>query len=113
MMGIDQAGQNDMAARIDNRVDRTQRLPAGRDQFGDPVAVDDQTAAGIVGQDGERVLEPDAFRVRHQGSFCRLPEWQWPIHNRFDFCRQTIQVFSNSNQRARFRWQPTKPWAAG
>jgi hypothetical protein len=60
VMRVDEARRDDMARGVEDRLDRRGGRSAARDQFNDPAVFDDESAAGIVGENGERVLDPDA-----------------------------------------------------
>src|SRR4029077_5951979 len=60
VVGVDEPGQHDMARSIVDGVDRRDGLPAGRHQLDDAGAVDHDAAFGTVGENGERILEPEA-----------------------------------------------------
>ena len=70
MMGVDEAGQNDVAARVECRV--VSRLRPGRaDQLDDPPVLDDQAARAAFGEHGDGVADPGSHRVRSFGGVGR------------------------------------------
>src|SRR5690606_18365109 len=68
VMGIDEPGQHHMPAGIEGGVDWRGRRTARGDDLGDPAVLDDKTAARILGEDGERVPDPQP----HQRSTASL-----------------------------------------
>src|ERR1700754_560262 len=58
MMGVDQARQHHMVARLEE-CRRCRRLAAFGHQFDDPALLDYDPALGAFGEDGQRVLDPD------------------------------------------------------
>ena len=58
MMGVDEAGQHDMAAGVEDCVNSRSRLATTLDDFDDAAVLDNQAAAGSVGEAGKRVADP-------------------------------------------------------
>ena len=63
MMRVDEAGQHHMTRRVERSPDRRRRRPAARHQFDDARPLDHHAALGALGENGERVLDPQA----HEG----------------------------------------------
>ncbi len=70
VMGVDEAGQHHVVAGFVSFDSGGLRLPAGRDQLDDLAVLDDHAALGALGQDRQRVLDPDGF------AHC-LPQCPW------------------------------------
>ena len=64
VMGVDEAGQNDVAAGVEDRRGR-KGLAAFRDEFDDPAVVDDDPALGPIGDDRQRILDPEPPVLDH------------------------------------------------
>jgi hypothetical protein len=64
MMGVDQPWQDHMVARL-KEPRRCRRLTAFRYQLDDPAVTDDDAARRAIGEDGQRVLDPDRLRFVH------------------------------------------------
>jgi hypothetical protein len=60
MVGVYQAGKQNMAAGIKYLVYRAGRRFSRRQAFADARSVDNKSAGGIIGQNGQRVLDPDS-----------------------------------------------------
>ena len=67
MMRIDETGQNDMLAGVEDLA-WGRRLGSRGHQFGDDPPVDHEAAFGPLGEDGEWILDPEALlrQVRPQ-----------------------------------------------
>ena len=65
MMGVDQAGQHDVVARVIYGGVGGRRFPAARHQFDDLAAADHNAAFGAVGENRKRILDPDRLRLVH------------------------------------------------
>ena len=64
MVGVDQPRQHHMVAGLEERR-RGRRLAALGHQFDDPAVLDDDAAFRAVGQNGQRVLDPDRLCLVH------------------------------------------------
>ncbi len=58
MMRVDEAGEDDVAARVPTRVNRRLRRGAGGHKLGNAAGLDHETAFGALGQNGARGLDP-------------------------------------------------------
>ena len=69
VMGIDQAWYDRMPARIEDLVHVLGRLLAGSNQLDDPAALDDNPAAGILRQNGQRIPYPQTHALLPRNPF--------------------------------------------
>ncbi len=65
MMGVDEARQHDMLARIEHRDICGRRCSAGRHEFNDATIFNDDPAPGAVSEDGQGIPDPDRLCVAH------------------------------------------------
>ena len=63
MMRVDEAGEDDMPAGVENRVDGCLRFGASAYTFSNPAVFHDQSALGALGENGDRVLDPASHVV--------------------------------------------------
>ena len=62
MVRVDEAGQYDVAARIEGCVDRRGGRRPSAHEFDDAPVLDDEAACGVLGEDRERGLDPGSQR---------------------------------------------------
>ena len=71
MMRADQAGNDDVATGIEDRAIRRQRCcTPGGDEFDDLAVLDDNATLGPIGQDGERITDPQSGRCHAAPDDC-------------------------------------------
>jgi hypothetical protein len=60
VVGVDQPRQYDMARSIEALDHRQRRIGPGRNQLDDHPVLNHDPTPGILGEDGERISDPDA-----------------------------------------------------
>ena len=65
MVGVDEARDDDVAARIEGLIAGRSRRLAGRKNLCDPAAGHDDAAARVFGKHSERIADPRARRIIH------------------------------------------------
>src|SRR5258707_14972670 len=75
MMVVYQPRQDHMVSRLEER-GRCLGLAALRHQFDNPAVLNDDAALGAIGEDGQRILDPDRPISVHNVTFSRRSELQ-------------------------------------
>ncbi len=74
MMGVDEAGDDHMAAGVIDLIDRRRRLSADCHQLDDAAVLDDQPAAGAFRQNRQGFLDPQTHDPSPSNFHCAPDE---------------------------------------